>query len=294
MKKITVLLSLLTLTVGLHAKTVDVGLAYTGDSHHFDRVQASATVALNLNVLAGLEAKMTSERAFKDPVYAVSMPLALDLELIRISLRPFYYFKNKSDNPAFQDASAFGIATQLRMAMREDEVNDIYSHAFISAAFARQKGTVFFNDGTDQNRYYSQMAYSLGLSNTFFNAFGLDLMGTIFQYPNGITDVAGLRSIMDQQELANLQTLDVVHQLPNYTVGARLTRLWADNGSSLYVGYRYGEFHSTADKPEHSLIVGNSFIVAQRVSLDVMYNHVRTVHNKNRRDILAIQLNTSF
>ncbi|MBR4681916.1 MAG: hypothetical protein IKP06_01240 [Elusimicrobiaceae bacterium] len=291
MKKIIFFSLLLSVAFGAYARTVEVETSYTGASH-FDQAQVDATVALTLNTQAGLQAKLASERIFKDPVYSVAVPLSLDLDLVRISVRPFYYFKNKSDNPSYQDASAYGVSSQLRMTLRDDRLNDIYSHAFVNAAFAREKGTVFFNNGSEENRYYSQTAYSLGLSSTLFNTFGLDLIGTVFEYPDGISTVKGLRSVLNQQELAYLQTLDIVHDLTKYTVGARFTRLWADNGSSFYVSYRYGEFH-TAD-PEHSVMVGNSFYVANRVSIDLAYNHVRTVHNVNHRDIWYIQLGAAF
>ena len=287
MKKLLSVLLLLAVSSGAFARTVELDAAYTGASH-FDQVQLDATSALTLNTLIGLQAKMVNERAFKDPVYSVSVPVSLDFDLLRLSVRPFYYFKNKSDQAAYQDAYAYGINTQLRMTLRNDEVEDIYSHAFISASFAKQQGTVFFDNQPEENRHYTQMAYSLGLSHTLFNAFGVDIIGTAFQYPNGITHVTGLRSILNQQELAPLQTLDVVHDLPKYTVGARLTRLWTDNASTLYLSYRFAEFY-TAD-PEHSVTLGNSFYVAKRVSVDVAYNHVRTVHDKNRRDIWRIQL----
>lgn len=291
MKKITFLLCLLTVTSVAFAQTVNLGLAYTGASH-FDQAQVEATTALNLNLLIGLQAKMVNERAFKDPIFFTAIPVVLDFDFLRFTARPFYYFENKSDQDAYQNASAFGINTQLYLTMRNDEINDIYSHASINASFAREKGTVFFNNGSDENRYYSQAAYSLGLSHSLYNAFAIDLIGTVFQYPDGVTRVAGLRSILNQQDLSSLQTLDVVHELPKYTAGTRLTRMWSDSGSSLYVAYRYGEFHTA--KPEHSILVGNSFYVAPRTSLNIAYNHVMTVHNKDRRDIWRIQIDYAF
>lgn len=291
MKKTTLLLIFLGAFTLANARTVDVAASYTGASH-FDQVHASATLAPALNTLVGVEAKLTNERAFKDPIYSVAVPLSLDLEMLRFSFRPFYYFKNKSDDPAFQDSYAFGINGQMRIMLLNDEVNDIYNYAFVAASFARQQGTVFYENGPAQDRYYSQAAYQLGLSQTLFNAFGFDAIGTVFQYPDGVSQVTGLRSVMDQQELANTQTLDIVHQLTKYTIGGRLTRLWADNGSTLYVGYRYGSYHNAS--PEHSILVGNSFTVSQRISVDLAYNHVRTIHNKNRRDIFYIQLATFF
>ena len=291
MKKILLLSVLCSAFICAHARTVDVAVTYTGASH-FNQVQANATLAPSLSTRAGLEAKWVKENAFKDPIYSVAIPFSLDLELLRFSLRPFYYFENKSHEAPWQNANAFGLNAQLRMTLNSNEVDDLYTHAFITASFARQKGTVFYNTDPAENRYYNQAAYSLGFSQTMFNAFGFDLEGTVFQYPDGVSDVIALRGVMNQQELASTQTLDVVHALTKYTLGTRLTRLWADNGSTLYLSYRYGEYH-TAD-PEHSVIVGNSFRATKSIAVDIAYNHVRTVHNKDRRDIGYIRLSTAF
>ena len=136
------------------------------------------------------------------------------------------------------------------------------------------------------------MAYTLELHKNFFRMFGFQAAASVFQYPDGITGVRGLRSIMDQQELAFTQTFDVVHDLAKYTVGARITRMWPENNATLYLGYRYGEYY-TAD-PEHSFIVGNSFAATRAISADIAYNHVRTIHNDNKRDIFYARLVFSF
>ena len=278
-------------SAALQARTVDVSAAYIGASH-FDQVRAGLTMAPTLNLLAGVEAKMINERAFEDPIYTVNVPIRLDFDLMKIELTPFYYFKNKSDNPQYQDASAYGINGRLIMTLQDDEVNDLYTHAAIGVSYARQDGTVFYDDDSFANEGFSQMAYTLELHKNFFRMFGFQAAASVFQYPDGITGVRGLRSIMDQQELAFTQTFDVVHDLAKYTVGARITRMWPENNATLYLGYRYGEYY-TAD-PEHSFIVGNSFAATRSISADIAYNHVRTIHNDNKRDIFYARLVFSF
>ena len=204
----------------------------------------------------------------------------------------FYYFKNKSSLEGIQNASAFGLQTQLVLPLNEDTVDDLYTRAFIGASFARQKGTAFYDNNEVDNRYYSQFAYTLGLQQDLYRAFSFRLAGSVFQYPDGISKVDGFYGVMDQQELADLQTLDIVHQLPKYTAAARLTRLWADNGSSFYLGYRFGEYY-TADS-EHSVIVGNSFPITQQAKFGLAYNHVRSTHGKNKRDIWQARVSISF
>ena len=278
-------------SAALQARTVDVSAAYIGASH-FDQVRAGLTMAPTLNLLAGVEAKMINERAFEDPIYTVNVPIRLDFDLMKIELTPFYYFKNKSDNPQYQDASAYGINGRLIMTLQDDEVNDLYTHAAIGVSYARQDGTVFYDNDSFANEGFSQMAYTLELHKNFFRMFGFQAAASVFQYPDGITGVRGLRSIMDQQELAFTQTFDVVHDLAKYTVGARITRMWPENNATLYLGYRYGEYYTAA--PEHSFIVGNSFAATRAISADIAYNHVRTIHNDNKRDIFYARLVFSF
>ena len=296
MKKLLFILTAFFAFSAAQARTVDVTAAYTGASH-FDQVQASATAALSLNVLAGIEAKYVKEKhidpeGFKNPIYSVYLPVHFDFDLVKINLTPFYYFKNKSENNPYQDTSAFGIKTMILMNLQDDTVNDLYTNAYIGASFARQKGTVFFENGDDNDQYYSQAAYTIGFYKDFFHSFGFEAAATAFHYPNGITGVIGLRSLLNQQDLASTQTLDITRELGKYALSARLTRMWADQGSTIYAGYAFEEYH-TSD-PEHSFIVGNSFILAQRLSADMAYNHIRTVHNENKRDIFYVRLGISF
>lgn len=296
MKKLLFIFMALFALSAAQARTVDVTAAYTGASH-FDQVDAGATMAFSLNVLAGLEAKYVKEKhvdpeGFKDPIYSVYLPVHLDFDLLKLNLTPFYYFKNTNKDAPFQDASAFGLKTMLVMNLQDDTVNDLYTNAFIGASFARQKGTVFFEDGLNSDQYYSEAAYTVGFYKDFFRTFGFEASGTAFHYPDGITGVAGLRSVLNQRDLAAAQSLDLVRNLGKYSLSARLTRMWPDNGSSIYLGYTFEEYH-TAD-PEHSFMLGNAFILAQRLSVDMAYNHIRTVHNKDKRDIFYVRLGLSF
>ena len=278
-------------SLGAFAGTWEAAATYR-TSKNFDVATAALQKRLSLNWDAGIRAKYSKEKGFKDPIYAVYLPVEWNSELAGISIVPFYYFKNKSDNPQYQDSYAYGISSRLVMTLQEDTVNDLYTHGYVGVSFARQQGTLAFEDGRENNQYYSQMAYTLGLHKNFFRAFSFEAAATAFQYPNGITKVAALRSILDQQDLAPTQSFDVTHNLTKYTLGARLTRLWTERRATLYLGYRFAEFY-TAD-PEHSALIGNTFAFTQTIGADVAYNHLRTVHNKNKRDILYVQLHINF
>ena len=292
MKKILSLFAVLSLSAAGYAHTLDVSAAYTGSSR-FDKVQAGVMASPVLNVHAGLQATWANEHhLFAHPVYSVAAPIGLDFDWMQFDFRPFYYFNNTSHQDGIQNASAFGLQSMLWVTLQDDTVNDLYTHAFVGASFARQKGTVFFDDGAADNRYYSQAAYTLGVEQNFYQAFLFRVAGTAFQYPNGITGVAALRSVMDQQELADTQTLEIVHDLAKYALSARLTRQWTETNASFYVGYRYAEYYTA--QADHSVIVGNAFPLFSQVSLNVCYNHLRTVHNANKRDIWQARLEMAF
>ncbi len=261
---------------------------YTGSSE-FNQVKAQAAWQFALNWSVGVEGKFADEDAFKDPIYAVKMPIAFNSDLFSFNISPFYYFKNKSDHAEY---NAFGVSGKLIMTLEDDSLNELYSHAYLGAAFARQQGILALDDGRVSDQYYSQAAYTLGLHKNFFRAFSFEAIGTAFQYPDGITGVQSFRGIMDQQDLVFLQSHDIVHELPKYTVGGRFTRLWADRRATLYASYRFGEFY-TAD-PEHSVVLGNTFALTQQIQCDLAYNHLRTVHNENKRDIFYAQLRFVF
>ena len=269
------------------------GAAEYAGSNAFNQVKARALWQPSLNFTVGVEGKWAKEDAFKDPIYEVKLPLALETDLLSLHVTPFYYFKNKSNRKnSKKEYEAFGVSSKLILMLEDDAVNELYSHAYLGAAFARQRADLWLDGGRYQDQFYSQAAYTLGLHKNFFRAFSFEAIGTAFQYPDGVSHVQAFRGILDQQDLVYLQSYDIVHELPKYTAGARLTRLWADRRATLYLSYRFGEFY-TAD-PDHSFILGNTFALTQWAMCDMAYNHLRTVHNENKRDIFYAQLRFVF
>ena len=269
----------------------ETSAAYRGSSK-FYQVAAAIEKNLSLSFSAGLEARFTDEKALKVPIYSVYVPLKLENELLKAYVTPFYYFKNKSYQTGLQDASAWGVTGHLVMTLQEDSVEELYTHAYVGASFARQTGTLFFENGTSSNQSYNQLAYTLGIHKNFFRSFSFEVTGNAYHYPDGITGVASFYSIMDQQDLAPSQTFDFSHELGKYNVGARLTRIWMERQASLYLGYRFAEFYSA--EPEHSVVVGNTFSLTQAIRADVGYNHIQSVHNRQKRDILYARLKWDF
>lgn len=262
--------------------------SYTGSSD-FTRLETGLRWQFGLNWSAGLEAKYADEDVFKKPVYAVKMPLEFSNDIFSAWIAPFYYFKNKEDN---RDYQAFGISSQLIMTLQDDSVNELYSHAYLRASFARQRGTRVFDTGSEEHNYYSQAAYTLGLHKNFYRAFSFEIAGNVFQYPDGISHITAWKGILDQQDLAPLQSFDIVHDLPKYAASSRVTWMWPDRRATFYLGYRFAEIY-TAD-PEHSAVIGNTFALTPSILCELAYNHLQTVHNKNKRDIFYAQLKFKF
>ena len=228
----------------------------------------------------------------KDPIFSVYLPMLFQFELMDFEFTPFYYFKHNSQNPAYQDAYAYGATAALTVLMENDQVNDIYTRARLGASYARQQGTLFTKNAAPENTDYDQVAYFLQLSHSMFQAYRLEATGAAFQYPDGITDVTAWRGVLNQQDLVALQTLDITRDLRKYALGGRFVRMWAESGSSLYVGYSFTENY-TAD-PDHSFIIGNSFPLVRNVFLDIAYNHIETTSHKNKRDIFYVGLGAAL
>lgn len=299
MRKFLLFLFLLLTAPVLFAQNTQLGLSYTGASH-LTQIKASVNQALSLNTRIGLAAKFADEENFKNPNYALYVPISIGGDFVRLSITPFYYFKNKTalgdlrdeyGRPFAQNSYAYGASAVLLLTMQQDDLDGLYSNAFLGASFARSQGMLFADDGIS-NRYYSQAAFSAGLHRNFYQFISFELAGTAFQYPDGIKNVNGFYSVLDQQDLANMQTFDVVHLLPKYTVAARATRLWTERMATIYLGYRFGEFYG-ADS-QHSFVLGNTFAMTASIHADIGYNHLRTVHNENKRDIFYARLSTKF
>ena len=299
MRKYLLSLTVLLCAFGASAQTTRLGLAYSGGSH-LTQIKASAEQVLSLNTKIGLSAKFSDEENFKHPIYALYVPVSVGGDFIHLNVAPFYYFKNKTalgdirdeyGQPLEQNSYAYGATALLSLTMQQDDLNDLYTNAFLGASFARSQGVLFSDKGAE-NRYYSQAAFSAGLHRNFYKFISFELAGTAFEYPDGIKGVNGFYSVLDQQDLAYMQTFDVVHQLPKYTLSTRITRLWTDRMATIYAGYRFGEFYG-ADA-QHSFLLGNTFAMTRTIHADLGYNHLRTIHNEDKRDIFYMRLSTRF
>lgn len=297
MRKILLLSCLFILALTAHASTVDTTVSYIYSSD-YNQVRAGAAVPLGINAVVGLEGKFVEDKfsaeegAFKDPVYSVYLPVQLDFELFRLNLTPFYYFKNDFDKKTqLKDAYAYGVHSQVILDLVKNEVEELYSQAFIDLSYARQKANSY--NGTQwKHENYDQLALSLGLRQNFYDAFLFQVAAAAFQYPDGVSRMEDFRGILDMKDLAFTESFDVNRSLPKYALSARIARMWAEQHSSLYAAYHYAESHTA--NPEHSIVVGNTFLVAKKAFVDLAFNHLQDVHGDNKRDLFYLNLNISF
>ena len=279
-----------------HAEKLDVLTSYIYSSD-FNQLRAGAALPISYYGSIGLEGKYVEDKSptenigFKQPVYSIYMPLQLNLETAHFDFAPFYYFENNSHVTPLRHATAYGLHAQLTMDLVQDEVEDNHTQAYLSAAYIRQRAAVE-TDNQWHNRYYDQAAFTLGLRQNFYNAFVFQADATAFQYPDGISQVQNFYGMADQKDLAFTQSFDVNRSLGKYTLSARMTRLWTEHRSSLYLGYHYAEFY-TAD-PQHSFLVGNTFYVTRNAYLDIAFNHLQATSHENKRDLLFANLNIAF
>lgn len=294
MKRILLIVSVIFSALGAFAQNTQLGLSYTGGSH-LTQIKASFEQVLSLNVKAGLIAKFADEKNFKHPVYALYAPVTVGGDFIRLSITPFYYLKNKISEDLFgQDDKtyAYGASAVLFLTMQQDDLNDLYSNAFMGVSFGRSQGVLISDTKGANHQYYSQLAFSAGLHQNFYRFLSFELSGSVFEYPDGIKGVTGFYSVLDQQDLGYMQTFDIMHQLPKYTLAARVTRLWTERLATIYFGYRFGEFYGY--DAQHSFMIGNTFAMTKVIFADLGYNHLRTVHNEDKRDIFYVRLSTKF
>ena len=282
--------------LGAQAASANTSFSYAYSSD-YNQARAGASVPLGINAAIGLEGRYVEDKfslengAFADPVYSIYLPIRLDLDLVKFHITPFYYFENKSDNPAFQDNSAYGIKAQLVTDLVQDEVNQLFTTAYLGVSYANQKGSLL-QDGGWEDENYAQMAYTLGFLQNFFGTFVFQAAATAYQYPDGIDGVEYFRAIMDQNDLAFTQSYDVNRALGKYVLSARISRLWPEKRSSLYVGYHFAEFYTA--QAQHSFLLGNTFYVTANAYVDAAYNHLQNTDGKNKRDIFFINLNIAF
>jgi hypothetical protein len=210
---------------------------------------------------------VTEHKVFNSHAYALRMPVGIRTDNTAFNLIPFYYPDNVND------AYAYGGKLSFTSVMTRDEVNDYTTRVFLSAAFSGSKADLVKDGAALEDETFYQAAYEFGLNFDFFDNYGFETSINAFQYMSGITDVDSLNGVMNQQELANLGTLDYILGLPKFSGGAKM--VWKSNvsRSDNFISYRYIDFYNEGAK--HSLLLSSTVnIFYSNLFLNFSYNHL--------------------
>jgi len=279
MRKIIIFIMAMALMQSAHA--VSISDAFFINSK-FLRNDFTALSQVYGRLSSGAEVSYVKHDDFNDGNFFVAAPIVMTYDAAQIVLRPFAM-------PQTNDLSAYGATFNLLLNMEENNIDDKFTQANLAVGYVNQKADVTRNIGADREDF-GELVYSLGLRKNFFNSFIFGANGNVYEYLSGIDGVQGIRSIFNQNDFSNLNSYDVVYNLPKYSVGATFNRM-LDKGADIYLSYSYTEFY-TADH-EHSIILGNDFPISAAVKADLGYNHIITGSN-GKKDIFKIAVNVVF
>lgn len=246
-----------------------------------DDITVTAAVTNSFSVGAG--GTLINADGYKDYLYSVNLPLSLNAGFTQIVLRPFYVFEQ-------DELDSKGAQLHFLMNIKQDDVNNVYSQAFLSAAYAHENAFVERTDGGADVQNYKQMAFSGGLRFNFYNTFFFTLGGTAHVYNSGISDVLALGSVTDKNTLANLDYYGAMFGAPKYSAGLKLARGF-ENKTNIYISYRFIEMY--LQESLHSIIIGNEFPIYKNLWADAGYNHVIGTQS-SKEDYARLALNWKF
>ena len=174
----------------------------------------------------------------------------------------------------------------LRWIIAKTEINLIYL-----ANFANQNANITRIGGTNEKENFRQFAFEGGLNFNFQNLFNFDINGNIYTYPDEVKNIAAFGGIMNQNEIANLGTIDYVLNLPHYSIGGGITWLSTETNAKSSLSYKYVNYEN--DLKTHSVMIQTKVPLEQHLILTLIYNHLFETHGKNR-DLFGVGLNYLF
>jgi hypothetical protein len=214
----------------------------------------------------GAEFDIAEHKNFDNHIYAVRLPVSLRSNEYGVIVKPFWYPDNANG------AKAAGGKIMFVAGVNRDEISQMSSQAFVGAGFAAQKADLLKNGTVEQNKDFYQLAYEIGATYNFFNQYSFDISGNAYQYLSGIEGVDSYGGVMNQQELADLGTLDYVLALPKGSAGLKIKWFSSINNSENYISYKYIDFFT--QDAVHSLMLGSNLRVSENVYFNIAYNHL--------------------
>ena len=156
----------------------------------------------------------------------------LDFSLLSLTLEPFLY-------PDSNHANAYGGSVKLEGLLRSDDISGIYAGGYLKAAFANQKANIARGAAPQNKENFKQWAFEGGLNFNFANLYNFNFSGNIFTYPDRVKDITFFGGIMNQNELADLGTIDYVLNFPQFSAGGSIVWISSENNTKTSLGYKY-------------------------------------------------------
>ena len=238
----------------------------------------------NLTVI-GLEFDLTEHKYVEDKIYAFRTPFIFQFPFIDFVIEPFFYPNTNND------AWAYGGSISIKGLLRDNTIANTSSLGNLKAALANQKANIIRKATPINKEDFRQFAFEGGLNFNFSDLFIFDLSGNIFTYPDNVKDVITFNGIMNQQEIANLGTIDYVLSLPSFSVGGGITWLSMENNAKSSISYRYIGFEE--DLTTHSVMVNTMIPLNETLIITLIYNHLFETHKTNR-DLFGVGINYLF
>lgn len=214
----------------------------------------------------GAEFDVAEHRKFDNNIYAVHIPFSIRTDSYGLLVKPFWYPNNANG------AKAAGARVMLSAQVNKDEIDQNSTQAYLAAGFAAQKADMLKSGTLTEQKDFYQLAYEAGATYNFFDMYSFDLTGTIFEYLSGINGVKELSGVMNQQELADLGTLDYVLGLPKGAAGIKIKWHSSVNNSENYISYKYIDFYT--QDAVHSLMLQSNLRIGSNVYFNIAYNHL--------------------
>lgn len=253
--------------LGLSARALDISEGFT---YSKDFWQNSVEISQNFDYMfnVGLNFDITEHDDIPHHIYTFSVPLMFRTEKVGLYLRPFIVPDNAND------ASAYGAKASFTFNIKQDEIDNSSSSLFLSAGFANQNAYVSKSDLSTKKEDFKQMSYEGGLIFDYFNTYFFEFSGNMFDYISGISDVENVAGVLDQQNIASLDTLNYVLNLPKASAGIKIRWNSEASQSSNTLSYRYIEFKEHDTKAHHSLMFSSAIMLKYNLYINLAYNHI--------------------
>ena len=265
MRKIFLIISFM--IFGISAKALDITEGFTySKSFWQNTLSLSQDISYTTNI--GFNFDLTEHDDISNHIYTFSLPLMVRLKSFGLLFRPFIIPDNANE------ASAKGAKVSWTFGIKYDEVEQTSSHVFLSLGFADQYAYVFKTGLPTQKDNFYQLVYDGGIVLDYFGAYLFEISGNMFQYLSGISSVEGVAGVLDQQNLASLDTLAYVLALPKGSAGLKITWNSQESRSENTLSYRFIDFYEKEMSAWHSLKFSSKIAVMDNLFINLVYNHL--------------------